>query len=217
MATKDQLITRAKQMVFDHLILSMSPKDLCEKYDLSQPGFYRFVGSEEYQEQKRDLQSKLDVQYDNFFSETDVRMKKMIEIGLARFQDILETSLNEGSVIRVTENLMDRVGIARQQKSEVKHTVELSEATLNLMMQAERELHTTIELRESEFSYATNKPDDATTRRRITGEVAPEGPTQHVLHGEGSNRFQGSGSESPRDDGQLDRQWVEEEARLSPS
>lgn len=98
-------------------------------------------------------------------------------VGAHRQNHVLKTTRNEQLVHAIAEDAMDRVGARAPAQAEVKHQVELSEATLALFDKALTAHRVRQPLLEGEWAFATERPalDDDRAMASVGGKPTDDG------------------------------------------
>lgn len=121
---------------------------------------------------RRVTRTRDDVQREVYNVVTDTAI-----VGAHRQNHVLKTTRNEQLVHVIAEDAMDRVGARAPAQAEVKHQVELSEATLALFDKALAAHHVRQPLLEGEWAFATERPvlDDDRAMASVGGKPVANG------------------------------------------
>lgn len=178
--------------------------------------------SEAYKDFRERQLRQLGIAQQTWGQEVTNKLQQCAPLAAERLYNILLESVNEKVVASVAGDILDRTGFPKQHKVEAHHTLELAPEVIDLLIKADREVGGHITLPRSDWSYASERPVDEGVRqlqakRGVEGEVTTTGPSQYLLHGEGSHRVQGSRSGPSPYDGPMDSKRGEEEAGFSPT
>lgn len=211
MLEPDQIEVRAVEFAALTLVQGLTSQQAQSQMGISISDLSRLRRSTAYKDIHRRLKRRYAAPINEMVKSVRDRLAHVADTAAERFQEVIETTERTSDIIAIGNSAFDRVGVTRKQESITHHQLQLTPETAQLLAAALRE-PAALELPRSDWTYATN-PDrrfrDGHAPREAPRRITDTREDEHLLHGEGGVRIQGSGPGSSRDDGPVDSRIVD--------
>src|SRR5690348_13104309 len=126
---RDVLQVQAALLADELLLKGKTLKAACEALGISDMKAYRLMRTEEYEQAKQQVVTGLHHSRGEVLQHLGQQLDRLGPRAISRIEEIL-ASLNEVVSLRAAENVLDRIGLGRQRKQEVRTLVSLDQETL---------------------------------------------------------------------------------------
>src|SRR5262245_56346929 len=133
----DVLQVQAALLADELLLKGKTLRAACEALGISDMKAYRLMRTEEYEQARQQILAGLHQSRGEFLDNWATQLNLIAPQAVDRIRQIVAGSVNEMAQLRAIENVLDRVGLGRQRRQEVRQTIALDKESIERLRGAE--------------------------------------------------------------------------------